>query len=171
MHLPVHLLVHLPAPLAAQVGGQPRKVTHGSGRGGFNLALGSGASSVELTALAIGKAAHGVLMLLGWGVLLPAGILMARYLKWKGPLWYKLHVRLQIAGLLLGVAGLLLALVQFGPFGGAVGGHSALGVVVSVLGIMQPHSRAVTAFHPLWHSLGTAPSPKRQGSPPPASGG
>ena len=37
-------------------------------------------------------------MLLGWGVLLPAGVLIARYLKWKGPLWLKLHIRLQESG-------------------------------------------------------------------------
>ena len=48
-----------------------------------------------MTALAKAKQLHGVLMLLGWGVLLPVGVLMARYLKWKGPLWLKLHIGLQ----------------------------------------------------------------------------
>ena len=76
-----------------------------------------------MTAIAKAKVLHGVLMLLGWGVLLPAGVLIARYLKWKGSLWLKLHIGLQISGLAFGLAGLILALVQFGPFGGSLGGH------------------------------------------------
>ena len=76
-----------------------------------------------MTAIAKAKVLHGVLMMLGWGVLLPAGVLIARYLKWKGPLWLKLHIGLQISGLAFGLAGLILALMQFGPFGGSLGGH------------------------------------------------
>jgi len=76
-----------------------------------------------VTAIAKAKVLHGVLMLLGWGVLLPAGVLIARYLKWKGSLWLKLHIGLQISGLAFGLAGLILALVQFGPFGGSLGGR------------------------------------------------
>jgi len=132
------------APLLWAVGPQPQKSNHGNGgRGSFRLSLGSGEAKVELTALAMGKVAHGVLMLLGWGVLLPQGILAARYLKWRGPLFYKLHLRLQISGMLLGVAGLVLALVQFAPFGGGVGGHSLLGLVVSALGLLQPLNGAL----------------------------
>ena len=91
-----------------------------------------------MTALAKAKQLHGVLMLLGWGVLLPAGVLIARYLKWKGPLWLKLHIGLQISGLALGLAGLILALLQFGPLGGSLGGHSLMGLLVSALGLLQP---------------------------------
>jgi hypothetical protein len=178
-----------------------------------------------VTALAKAKQLHGVLMLLGWGVLLPVGVLMARYLKWKGPLWLKLHIGLQasrrarayidrpnpradrvlrrrpsvvqtealaypfhprprprrllappaclphppqppyityrtaptpahpapptpnppappappqISGLAFGLAGLILALVQFGPLGGSFGGHGLMGLLVSALGLLQP---------------------------------
>ena len=92
----------------------------------------------QVSAMAIAKVMHGVLMLLGWGVLLPAGVLIARYLKWKGPLWLKLHIGLQISGLALGLAGLILALLQFGPLGGSLGGHSLMGLLVSALGLLQP---------------------------------
>lgn len=106
-------------------------------RGAFSLSLGAGSISVEVTAIAETKVLHGVLMMIGWGVLLPAGVLIARYLKWKGPLWLKLHIGLQISGLAFGLAGLVLALVQFGPFGGSLGGHSLMGLLVSVLGLLQ----------------------------------
>lgn len=119
------------------VGGSAQ-LSHHSARGAFSLALGDGAVSVQVTELAIKKTVHGVLMLLGWGVLLPAGVLVARYLQWSGPLWFRLHLALQMTGLALGVAGLVLALSEFAPFGGSVGGHSTLGLVVSALGLLQP---------------------------------
>ena len=91
-----------------------------------------------MTEVARKKVLHGVLMLLGWGVLLPAGVLIARYLKWKGKIWIKLHIGMQILGLAFGIAGLALALVQFGPLGGSLGGHGLMGLLVSVLGVLQP---------------------------------
>ena len=102
----------------------------------------------QVTAIARAKVLHGVLMLLGWGILLPAGVLIARFLKWKGPngrapfrnkpLWLKLHIGMQILGLAFGIAGLALALVQFQPLGGSLGGHGLMGLLVSFLGVLQP---------------------------------
>ena len=91
-----------------------------------------------MTDIAREKVLHGVLMVLGWGVLLPGGVLIARYLKWKGKIWIKLHIGMQILGLAFGIAGLALALVQFGPLGGSLGGHGLMGLLVSVLGVLQP---------------------------------
>ena len=54
------------------------------------------------------------------------------------PRWLTRHLRLQISGLALGLAGLALALMQFGPLGGSLGGHGLSGLVVSVLGVLQP---------------------------------
>ena len=92
----------------------------------------------QVTDIAREKVLHGVLMVLGWGVLLPGGVLIARYLKWKGKIWIKLHIGMQILGLALGIAGLALALVQFGPLGGSLGGHGLMGLLVSALGVLQP---------------------------------
>ena len=120
------------------VGSASQLSYHGARRGAFSLALGSGSVAVEVTAIAKAKVLHGVLMLLGWGVLLPSGVLIARFLKWKGPVWLKLHIGLQISGLALGLAGLALALTQFGPLGGSLGGHGQMGLIVSALGLLQP---------------------------------
>ena len=120
------------------VGSASQLSYHGARRGAFSLALGSGSVAVEVTAIAKAKVLHGVLMMLGWGVLLPAGVLIARFLKWKGPVWLKLHIGLQTSGLALGLAGLALALAQFGPLGGSLGGHGLMGLLVSALGLLQP---------------------------------
>ena len=40
---------------------------------------------------------HGLLMGLPWGVLLPLGFFIARYYRTKGPLWFILHLTLQVS--------------------------------------------------------------------------
>lgn len=52
---------------------------------------------------------HGIVNIIGWGILLPIGVLAARYLK-KLPLdlgsqWYSVHVLSQISGFILGTIG------------------------------------------------------------------
>ncbi|PON41202.1 Cytochrome b561 and DOMON domain-containing protein [Parasponia andersonii] len=51
---------------------------------------------------------HGILNMIGWGTLLPAGVILARYFRkfpvdWKN--WYFCHVGCQILGYVLGTAG------------------------------------------------------------------
>jgi hypothetical protein len=48
-----------------------------------------------------GKIGHGILMLLGWALCSPVATITARFMKpTLGPLWYKIHMRLQVfAGL------------------------------------------------------------------------
>ncbi|KAJ0969156.1 hypothetical protein J5N97_022033 [Dioscorea zingiberensis] len=51
---------------------------------------------------------HGVLNAISWGILLPIGVIMARYLKPFGaadPAWFYLHVGFQLSGYIIGVAG------------------------------------------------------------------
>lgn len=42
-------------------------------------------------------AAHAILMVLGWGLFLPVGALIARHFKRVGS-WFKLHVVIQLSG-------------------------------------------------------------------------
>lgn len=52
-------------------------------------------------------------MFLAWGILLPGGILAARYLKHvKGDGWYQLHVYLQYSGLAIVLLGFLFAVAE-----------------------------------------------------------
>uniref|UniRef100_A0A6M2F461 Cytochrome b561 domain-containing protein n=1 Tax=Populus davidiana TaxID=266767 RepID=A0A6M2F461_9ROSI len=58
-------------------------------------------------------AVHGFMMFLSWGILLPGGILAARYLKHvKGDSWYQIHVSLQYSGLAILLLGLLFAVAE-----------------------------------------------------------
>ncbi|KAJ9167670.1 hypothetical protein P3X46_019284 [Hevea brasiliensis] len=58
-------------------------------------------------------AVHGFMMFLAWGILLPGGILAARYLKHvKGDGWYQIHVYLQYSGLAIVLLGLLFAVAE-----------------------------------------------------------
>lgn len=52
---------------------------------------------------------HGVVMFLTWGVVTPVAILIARYFKHIGHLWYQLHMGLQMATLVLHLTGFALA--------------------------------------------------------------
>lgn len=123
---------------------------------GLGLALGpsnwlwqplSGAAEHHLTPLA---AWHGRLMVLAWGLLFPAGILIARYAKvtprqrWPDELdnrlWWRLHLLLQSLGSLLMLLALGLILVAAQGASSlarwhALGGWSLVaGVVIQVVG-------------------------------------
>jgi hypothetical protein len=43
--------------------------------------------------------AHGALMLVSWGLLIPAGAVLARFFKHREPLWFHLHRSVQVVGL------------------------------------------------------------------------
>lgn len=64
----------------------------------------SSASSVTLSHQTL-KNRHGVLNTVGWGIILPCGVIAARYLRFTDPAWFYIHAFLQTAGFILGVAG------------------------------------------------------------------
>ncbi|KAK7245641.1 hypothetical protein RIF29_40489 [Crotalaria pallida] len=81
---------------------------------------------------------HGFMMFLAWGVLLPGGILAARYLKHlKGDGWYKIHVYLQYSGLSIVLLALLFAVAELRGFyvGSA---HVKFGLAAIFLACIQP---------------------------------
>ena len=90
---------------------------------------------------------HGRLMVLAWSLLLPFGILAARFFKvtrqqnWPArldnKLWWHLHLALQISGVLAMSAGLALVWLSTGAtaFGHSV--HATLGWLVVGVGWMQ----------------------------------
>ncbi|ESQ33223.1 hypothetical protein EUTSA_v10004354mg [Eutrema salsugineum] len=49
---------------------------------------------------------HGILNAVSWGVLMPMGAMMARYMKvFTDPTWFYLHIAFQVSGYVIGVAG------------------------------------------------------------------
>ncbi|KAK4760771.1 hypothetical protein SAY87_005664 [Trapa incisa] len=83
-------------------------------------------------------AVHGFMMFLAWGILLPSGIMAARYLKHvKGDGWFKIHVYLQYCGLAIVFLGLLFAVAELRGFYIEVG-HVKFGLAAIILACMQP---------------------------------
>mmetsp|Transcript_11713 Transcript_11713/g.21339 ORF Transcript_11713/g.21339 Transcript_11713/m.21339 type:complete len:342 (+) Transcript_11713:52-1077(+) len=110
--------------------------------------------------------AHGTLMMLSWGFLLPLGVISARFLKHRQPkgYWFKLHRAIQCTGLLLAVAGFLIAITQFDVFtaeGVNISKiHGTCGVITMALGILQPinayfrpHPEPASEKRVLWEKL------------------
>lgn len=110
-------------------------------------------------------AAHGTLMLVSWGFLLPGGVVAAKFLRYReDSLWFKLHRVLQPAGLLIALAGWITALVS--PFDVLASGvydvsfaHALMGTIVMALGIFQPINACLRPHKP---ANGEAVSSKRK---------
>ncbi|XP_041016883.1 cytochrome b561, DM13 and DOMON domain-containing protein At5g54830 [Juglans microcarpa x Juglans regia] len=83
-------------------------------------------------------AVHGFMMFLAWGILLPGGILAARYLKHiKGDGWYQIHVYLQYSGLAIVLLALLFAVAELRGFY-VTSLHVKFGITAIILACLQP---------------------------------
>lgn len=85
--------------------------------------------------------AHGSLMMISWGLLLPSGAIIARFYKHKGPLWFKIHRICQSVGLTLAIVGFAIALKNFDALSqtGHIGMyHGIMGIIVMSIGVLQP---------------------------------
>ena len=85
---------------------------------------------------------HGVLMVIGWGILLQAGAFIARYFRHKNPLWFHLHRICQISGLLFAIGGFICGVksVRFDDFKFA---HGGLGLFIMIVGLLQPFNAII----------------------------
>eukprot|EP00051_Salpingoeca_urceolata_P003091 m.55113 g.55113 ORF g.55113 m.55113 type:complete len:565 (+) comp12506_c0_seq3:185-1879(+) len=79
---------------------------------------------------------HGIFMFVGWGVCLQTGALIARYFREKDPWWFKMHVRLQVLGLILALVGfgLAIASVEGNHFSFA---HGGFGLAIMIAGVVN----------------------------------
>uniref|UniRef100_F6I1X2 Cytochrome b561 and DOMON domain-containing protein n=1 Tax=Vitis vinifera TaxID=29760 RepID=F6I1X2_VITVI len=107
----------------------------------FDQALAKSQSGTVQTPYSRLRMSHGVLNMLGWGVLMPIGIIVARYFKQFDPTWFYVHVSIQSGGFILGSVGVVCGLVLNDRINANVAKHKALGIVILVLGCLQ-----VTAF-------------------------
>ncbi|XP_020675938.1 cytochrome b561 and DOMON domain-containing protein At3g61750, partial [Dendrobium catenatum] len=83
------------------------------------------------------KRTHGILNIIGWGVILPIGAIVARYFRTSDPLWFYLHSAVQFIGFILGLAGVVAGVALYHKLHASVSSHRALGIVILVLGILQ----------------------------------
>ena len=96
------------------------------------------------------KKNHGVLGTLAWGLFLPIGAIVARYLKHKDPLWYYLHAGVQFLGFLLGLANVVLGQQLYNKIDANIPSHRGIGIFALTLSILQVCPRLILctgAFH------------------------
>ncbi len=95
---------------------------------------------------------HASLMMVAWGFLLPSGTLVAKFYKHRPDgLWFKLHRGIQMLGLLLALIGWIIALINFNVFkdvGFRNYQHGICGMVVMILGILQPLNALIRPHAP-----------------------
>eukprot|EP00419_Tripos_fusus_P012797 CAMPEP_0172668790 /NCGR_PEP_ID=MMETSP1074-20121228/9275_1 /TAXON_ID=2916 /ORGANISM="Ceratium fusus, Strain PA161109" /LENGTH=355 /DNA_ID=CAMNT_0013485477 /DNA_START=70 /DNA_END=1137 /DNA_ORIENTATION=+ len=86
--------------------------------------------------------AHGSLMITSWGFILPMGVAVAKFLRHRDPLWFKIHRACQMIGLIVAIAGAIIAFTQFNVFQAGYPAknlaHGTMGAIIMTLGILQP---------------------------------
>lgn len=109
-----------------------------SGMKVIDMASGAGLSSGFTPPHQHLKNRHGVLNTVGWGILLPCGVLAARYLRFTDPTWFYAHVFLQLSGYILGVAGWATGL-RLGNYSAGVTYHKhrIIGIAVFTIATLQ----------------------------------
>lgn len=80
---------------------------------------------------------HGSLNMIGWGICLLIGAMVARYLREKDPLWFYLHACIQVVGFILGVSGIITGLVLEDVLSASVDRHKTIGIFVLIFGCLQ----------------------------------
>ena len=105
----------------------------------------------EMLTLAPWLQAHIACMMLSWGIFLPVGALIAISFRGIGnskALWFKLHMSVQVVGVLLSIVGTIIAFVNAAIH--LNGAHQWIGTIIFGLGILQaiqgflrPHKAAM----------------------------
>ncbi|KAI8523372.1 hypothetical protein RHMOL_Rhmol13G0068300 [Rhododendron molle] len=83
------------------------------------------------------KKNHGILNMLGWGILLPIGAIVARHCKEWDPIWFYSHISIQSLGFILGVAGISCGFVLEHKLSVIVSHHKGIGIFILILGCLQ----------------------------------
>jgi cytochrome b561 len=80
-----------------------------------------------------------VLAVIGWGVLVPTGVALARFLKRFDPFWFYAHVAVQVLGSVLGALAVAAGfkLDDDDDEEGPVAAHKAIGIAVVVGACLQ----------------------------------
>lgn len=102
----------------------------------LNYATGQFATT-QNTAEASLRRSHGILNMLGWGILMPIGVMVARYMRQWDPIWFYSHVAIQSCGFVLGVIGVICGFVLQNRLKTPVKRHKGIGVFILVLGCLQ----------------------------------
>ncbi|CAO2182059.1 unnamed protein product [Urochloa humidicola] len=98
---------------------------------GVSSSAGGGSSASDT------KKWHGAMAGIGWGVLMPVGVAVARYFRSHDPFWFYAHVSVQGVGFVLGAAGVAAGFKLGDDAVAGADSHQAVGVAVLVMGCLQ----------------------------------
>ncbi|XP_059663362.1 cytochrome b561 and DOMON domain-containing protein At4g17280-like [Cornus florida] len=109
--------------------------------GTLNLASGKSVTTGGSNSKTKRRNIHGILNTVGWGVMMPMGAIIARYLrvfKRADPAWFYLHVSCQLSAYIAGVAGWAIG-IQLGNEspGTQYPTHRNIGIVLFCFGTLQ----------------------------------
>lgn len=109
--------------------------------GTLNFASGQAGSSGGSNSKIRKRNTHGVLNAVSWGILLPIGAIIARYLKVSkaaDPAWFYLHIACQTSAYIVGVAGWATGIKLGSDSPGITySAHRTIGIVLFCLGTVQ----------------------------------
>ncbi|KAL3616269.1 hypothetical protein CASFOL_039659 [Castilleja foliolosa] len=80
---------------------------------------------------------HGLLNMLGWAILMPIGVMIARYMRKWDPIWFYSHATIQSLGFILGLIGIITGLVLENRLSASVNKHKGIGIAILTLGCLQ----------------------------------
>ncbi|XP_015086250.1 cytochrome b561 and DOMON domain-containing protein At3g07570-like [Solanum pennellii] len=83
------------------------------------------------------RSSHGVLNMLSWGILIPIGVMVARYFRQYDPIWFYTHTTIQSIAFLLGFSGIVCGFVLEDRLSAHVDKHKAIGIFILVLACLQ----------------------------------
>ncbi|GLT90761.1 hypothetical protein SLE2022_086790 [Rubroshorea leprosula] len=98
------------------------------------------AAAVSTTGVGNGKnlkTNHGILSIIAYGAIIPAGSIVARFFKHHDPLWYHIHFTVQYIGYVFALAGLAAGRILDEQLGHPAPQHRGLGIFVIVLTTLQ----------------------------------
>ncbi|CAL5026672.1 unnamed protein product [Urochloa decumbens] len=83
------------------------------------------------------KRKHGLLGMMGWGVLMPIGMIAARYFRQLDPFWFYGHMAIQVCGFAIGIAAIVLGFRLNEDGLKNVDVHKALGIAILAMASLQ----------------------------------
>ncbi len=131
---------------SGRVNGDGNPTYHGPDKGGIDANLVSGTSSANMNTQTINwtaRKAHMWLMAIGWGLLIPSGIVAVRAKRTvlsncdKPYSWFNMHRAAMTLGYLCGIGGIAAGFAVRGTWSTPYTVHRDLGVTITVLGFVQ----------------------------------
>ncbi|KAL5562269.1 hypothetical protein UlMin_032016 [Ulmus minor] len=104
------------------------------------------------------RRSHGVLNMIGWGILIIIGAMVARYARQWEPFWFYAHIGVQLLAFLFGIIGVVCGFLLENRLNSDVSTHKGLGIFIFVLACLQvtallarPNKEAKTRKYWNWY--------------------